>query len=121
MDFEITTDGKTVWINTPGVCLGRFSKTGVDVHKTAEDHLETGAGCLQCDQIPNWDRFVAAMEKHHGIDVRPYRPLWAWDATDWARQYAKTRGRSKLRVLLDMGRLPEAHHMAAFRILEHSP
>lgn len=30
--FEILTDGSTVWVSTPEVTIGRFSRRGVDVH-----------------------------------------------------------------------------------------
>ena len=75
--YEITTDGKTVWVNS-SVCLGRFSRFGVDVHKDAEGQMRSGSQCLECSQEPNWPRFVAAMKEHHGIEVSDdYKPAWA--------------------------------------------
>ena len=45
-EHEIISDGKTVWVNgADGMCLGRFSDAGVDVHRTS---AEQAAGLLQC-------------------------------------------------------------------------
>ena len=42
-DYEIVTDGRTVWVNT-GELLGRFGPNGIDVHK---DGVCAGDGCEQ--------------------------------------------------------------------------
>jgi hypothetical protein len=67
-DFEILSDGRTVWVNTPSGCIGRFSAKGVDVHKLPEEQME-GGQCLDCTTDPDWDRFKASMLHYYGIEV----------------------------------------------------
>lgn len=74
-DFESISDGKTVWVNdATGMCLGRFSAEGVDVHRSAADQMAGLPQCLDCiHDIPfdaAWPRFQASMLTHHGIVVR---------------------------------------------------
>jgi hypothetical protein len=52
-ETEITTDGKTVWVNdSQGCCIGRFSKHGIDVHHGIETQMEIGKQCLDCKPGP---------------------------------------------------------------------
>lgn len=72
--FEITWDGRCVWINDQtGCCIGRFTPRGVDVHKTGPEQLASGTQCLDCfdDAEPAraWERFVRSMQQHHGVTV----------------------------------------------------
>jgi hypothetical protein len=73
---EITTDGRTVWINGgPGGAIGRFGPGGVDVH-----NIEN-TGCLARTHgkpgMAEWRFFVDKMQEHHGIRVAAkYRPRW---------------------------------------------
>jgi len=72
--IEIESDGRVVWVNDPtGCCIGRFSKNGVDVHRTGPEQVELGTQCLDCFHEGNpaeqWDRFVSSMKTHHGVDV----------------------------------------------------
>jgi hypothetical protein len=66
--YEVMSDGYTVWVNSNlgGYALGRFSRTGIDIHK---DSME----CLDCMAGPttheHWERFKAGMKRYHGIDV----------------------------------------------------
>jgi len=74
MRYGIDSDGRTVWVNAhDGSCIGRFSKFGVDVHRTAEDQLKGMPQCLDCgkEETPraSWDRFVHSMMVHHGVVV----------------------------------------------------
>ncbi len=102
MKHQITTDGKTVWINSPEVCLGRFSPQGIDVHRTAEQQIESGISCLACTPEPDWDSFVASMKESHDITVEVnYRPLWSWDPGRWARAMILAHGRRALRKELE--------------------
>lgn len=79
MTPEITSDGKTVWVNTD-INLGRFGAHAVDVHHDAEGQ---GAGkhCLDCflrtgDLDADWARFKAGMLAHHGVTVSDiHKPL----------------------------------------------
>lgn len=75
-DFQIDSDGKTVWVNGPdGSCLGRFGALGVDIHRTMEDQLSGKGQCMLCTHgstgDAEWDLFVAGMKHHHGIAVSP--------------------------------------------------
>ena len=79
---EISTDGKTVWVNGPSVCIGRFGRGGVDVHRDAAGQMDSGDACLDCftDGTPAemWDRFRASMLKFHDVDVpENFRPEFA--------------------------------------------
>lgn len=72
-DCEISTDGKTVWINGPdGCCLGRFSKNGIDIHKIAKLQ-ETDGQCIDCEKGPTdiaaWHRFQLGMFAAHAVTV----------------------------------------------------
>jgi len=76
-EVEITTDGKTVWVNGSGVCLGRFGPRGVDVHRRAEEQLAGLPQCLDCRPVPDWEAFVASMKEHHGVEVDSvFEPEW---------------------------------------------
>jgi len=72
--YEILWDERTVWVNDEtGCCIGRFSRFGVDVHKTGDEQMSSGSQCLDCiHDLPHpeaWDRFVASMQTHHGVAV----------------------------------------------------
>lgn len=75
---EITTDGRTVWVNVPGGCIGRFGLQGIDIHRLLEAQVKEGE-CLFCTHGPvtadDWPVFVTKMREHHGIEVSDcYRP-----------------------------------------------
>lgn len=71
--FEVAYDGRTVWVNGKGNCLGRFSKSGIDVHKGAEEVAKTGRECFFCSHgqtdRSSWLAFKAKMLEHHGVEV----------------------------------------------------
>lgn len=74
-DFEAISSGNVVWVNdATGMCLGRFSAAGVDVHRTAAEQQAGLPQCLDCiHDLPfdeAWPRFQASMLQHHGIVVR---------------------------------------------------
>lgn len=80
----IETDGKTVWVNGADACLGRFSRFGVDVHRTLAEQLAGNGQCLACTHemadIGAWEMFQEAMKRHHGVVVSDrYRPRWLAD------------------------------------------
>ena len=78
--FEISGDGRTVWVNGPDGCnVARFSaRAGIDVHKRTEDQMRDSTVCIDCSPEPDWDRFVAAVEQAHGIRVPSrYKPKGA--------------------------------------------
>jgi hypothetical protein len=71
---EITTDGKTVWVNSPkGECIGRFSNRGIDVHRTLDDQLKGLSQCLDCchgkSVYEMWCRFQQSMLKFHRVVI----------------------------------------------------
>lgn len=77
MSDEITSDGRTVWVNSgrTGCALGRFSRMGIDVH------TEEGDGCFDCAPGPcgpaEWLRFKESMKKYHGVIVsEEHRPRY---------------------------------------------
>ena len=69
---QITSDGKTVWINGMGGLLGRFGLQGIDVHRPLTEQEERGE-CLHCTHGPttrqDWDVFVQKMKEHFGVTV----------------------------------------------------
>ena len=74
---QITSDGKTVWVNSmvDGMNIGRFSKRGVDVHHETKGQ-EKGLHCIDCSPGPttldDWKRFQNAMLIHHGVSVQDH-------------------------------------------------
>lgn len=69
-DVQIQSDGKTCWVNGPsGDCIGRWSPSGVDVHRSAEEQLEGRGQCLDCVPHGSWPYFVTSMLKHYGVEV----------------------------------------------------
>lgn len=74
MDYDVTSDGQTVWVNGPGgACLGRFGKFGIDVHKTIEEQQNGASQCLFCihamTTLADWEAFRVSMELHHLVKV----------------------------------------------------
>lgn len=84
--YLVETDGRVVWVNSSmGMCIGRFSKDGVDVHADY-DGQRAGIHCLDCihdlPPVEAWDRFVASMKKFHDVDVdASFRPAFVIAAT----------------------------------------
>lgn len=75
---EIISDGVTVWVNGQTGLLGRFGKTGIDIHRPMEEQSCKGV-CLFCTHASvtasDWPVFVAKMEEHFGIVVPArYKP-----------------------------------------------
>lgn len=72
-NFEIKTDGRTVWVNGMHGCIGRFGRGGIDVHKTAAEQVESGTQCLLCTHgrpmLADWETFQAAMLKFYGTEI----------------------------------------------------
>lgn len=72
--YQIEWDGRCVWINdNTGCCIGRFTRNGVDVHRTGPEQVGTGQQCLDCfnDADPSlaWSRFVDSMRVHHRVEI----------------------------------------------------
>ncbi len=72
MLHDITSDGRTVWVNGIGGLLGRFGRGGIDIHRPIGEQQEHGE-CLYCTHAPttraDWDVFVAKMQEIFGIRV----------------------------------------------------
>lgn len=64
---QVSSDGVTVWVNSPTGSIGRFGLRGIDVH------TEDTSGCLYCthqDTTPrDWEVFCYKMAEHHGVVV----------------------------------------------------
>ncbi len=70
---EITSDGRTVWVNGSDGLLGRFGPNGIDVHQPMSVQVQRGNECLHCTHekttLDDWHVFVAKMKEHFDIDV----------------------------------------------------
>lgn len=80
MSHEINSDGRTVWINTD-CCLGRFSRRGIDIHKSLAQQVAGTGECLYCTHeeptAKDWITFQEKMKELHGIEVGDeHRPVW---------------------------------------------
>ncbi len=88
--YSVETDGITVWVNGhDGVCWGRFSTFGIDVHGNAEQQM-SGTSCLECiPAIPierggpgkmqhsHWAQFQESMLRNHNATIPDtYMPNW---------------------------------------------
>lgn len=72
--FDISSDGKTVWVNGENGCLARFGQNGIDIHTD-----EGLTDCLFCTHSPtttqDWELFVSKMQFFYGIKVpAKYKP-----------------------------------------------
>jgi len=75
---DISTDGRTVWVNSVDGLLGRFGLQGIDIHRPLSEQRTQGE-CLHCTHGPttraDWDVFVVKMREHFRIDVpKKYMP-----------------------------------------------
>lgn len=79
---QIETDGRTVWVNgSDGMCLGRFSRFGIDIHRTFAEQAAGLGECLECTHKvatnADWERFQVGMMAHHKVIVgAQFRPAW---------------------------------------------
>lgn len=74
MKSNITTDGKTVWVNSEdGSSIGRFGALGVDIHRSATEQLDGKGECLLCTHgrtgPDEWKMFVEGMMSLYGITI----------------------------------------------------
>ena len=70
--YEITTDGKTVWINDATGLIGRFSRLGIDVHVDGQCRGDSCVkGPFNSETGPAaWDAFKEKMLALHGVQVK---------------------------------------------------
>ena len=74
MAVETISDGRTVWVNgADGMCLARFGRAGIDVHRNFAAQASGEPECLACTHEPthlaDWRRFQILTRRHHGIGV----------------------------------------------------
>ncbi len=86
----VESDGKTVWVNA-AVCLARFSKMGIDVHKDEAGQLASDDQCLDCKSGPcgisDWRQFQDSVFVHHKIVVSDaHAPKYIGLAADWPKK-----------------------------------
>jgi hypothetical protein len=71
------TDGTTLWINdSSGMCIGRLSPQGIDIHATFDKQMQ-GEHCLLCEPAGSaplvtfaaYVKFCENMERIHGVTV----------------------------------------------------
>lgn len=74
--YEISTDGRVVWVNAPdGMCVGRFTKSHVDVHHNTANQLE-GKHCLDCfssKERPlddSWEQFKKSIKENFNLLIK---------------------------------------------------
>jgi hypothetical protein len=77
--FEISSDGRTVWVNGEAALLGRFGVMGIDIHRPVDEQNSLGE-CLHCTHgptgLPDWEVFVIKMKEHFDIQVPDkFKPL----------------------------------------------
>jgi len=71
---SVESDGRTVWVHTSdGCCVGRFSRSGIDVHYEMKTQLDLGVVCLDCKAGPtdlaDWERFRKGIWEFYQIYV----------------------------------------------------
>jgi hypothetical protein len=82
VDDQVESNGTTVWVHdTGGGCIGRFGKTGAEIHRTTLEQMETGRECFECWHGPmklvDWRRFVQRMREVHAVEVAEmHKPSW---------------------------------------------
>lgn len=77
---QVEANGRVVWVNTgDGVCVGRFSQAGVEVHDVrAQKDPERDERPRGRPTQTDWEQFALAMQRF-GADVTPHRPAWVLD------------------------------------------
>lgn len=71
---QVHGDGRTVWVHgLDGSCIGRFSRFGIDVHRTVAAQVRGEPQCLDCTHgkpdLAGWRRFQDGMRRHYGVNV----------------------------------------------------
>lgn len=88
MPPEVAWDGNTVWVNSAkGMCVGRFSRVGVDVHNDFDTQVATGKQCMKCTHtcptMADWDLFVLTMTRLYGASItEEHKPTWLEQTND---------------------------------------
>ena len=108
--FEVTTDGRTVWVNGDLGCLARFNQDLVEVWGDPPTALsvEPRQRISWKDGYSLWRDFCASVQDAFGIPLTDaYIPLWVLgpkyhsrEIQDWPRNIARTKGRERLQALV---------------------
>ncbi len=80
MEYEVTSDGRTVWVNNVA-CIGRFGRGGIDIHKSLDAQIAGEGEYLYCTHgqptAEDWTTFQQKMKELHNIEVGDkHRPKW---------------------------------------------
>lgn len=68
--IDITSDGRTVWVNLPSGCIGRFGPDSAEVHAPQdEDGPNLGWFIGAPTTLADWRRFQAALQAHYDTEV----------------------------------------------------
>jgi len=71
---EVTSDGRTVWINT-SICVARFGPNGYEVGDLAARFTRKGSSFDGQTTASDWTSFVAHVKKTLGVTVEEtHRP-----------------------------------------------
>jgi hypothetical protein len=76
-EYTITRDSesKSVWINGPFNCLGRFTPLAYEIYRAMQPNDEAAASTQTLsvkitNMVPkDWNNFAELMKQHHGIDL----------------------------------------------------
>jgi hypothetical protein len=70
---DICSDGRTVWVNGPSGCLGRFCPVSGEIFS---GNPEVGSSLATTE--PKWDLWTILMRYYHEVDVNPdIEPEWS--------------------------------------------
>jgi hypothetical protein len=81
-ETQVQSDDCTVWVNgSDGMCLGRFSRFGIDIHRSFAEQAAGMGECLDCTHtkptLDDWQRFKLGMQTYYGVSVGDEnRPKW---------------------------------------------
>ena len=79
-DYQIQSDDRVVWINGPdGMCVARFSRSGIDIHHDYAKQVESGEQCLDCRHTDladreDWAHFRSRVRELFGGEVADHCP-----------------------------------------------
>lgn len=61
-DTEVSTDGRTVWVNTPRGCIGGFCSSGYEIWAEVTGDLIDSGG-------PDWETWNEMLQIYYGVTV----------------------------------------------------
>ncbi len=78
-EYEITTDGRTVWVNGP-TCLGRMCPVSAEVFDAQSHPLVQIVTGKKTPSTKAWCWWVETMLAEHDIAIPDtYKPTWCQD------------------------------------------